>query len=61
MRVADWRIKMQKKRAEEMLRSLLDDPSATSELKEQAHRDVEALTRLQLELSRKRVQAIISA
>jgi hypothetical protein len=59
-RVADWKIRTQKRRAQALLEVLKKDPNATDEIKQKAQDDVNALSLLELEISRKRVQAIVT-
>ena len=60
-RVADWRIRGQKRRAEVLLKALDADPTASAELKAQAKKNLEALTLLEVEISKKRVASIIAS
>jgi hypothetical protein len=59
VRVADWRIKKQKRRSQEIFDTL--GPTTSPEVREKARRDFEALSLLELEISRKRVAAIVSS
>jgi hypothetical protein len=60
-RVADWRIRNQRKRVEALLKALNNNPSSSDELKRQAQSDLDALVLLEVEISKKRVQAIVAS
>jgi hypothetical protein len=60
-RVADWRIGSERKRVEALLESLNKNPGASEQLKLQAKNDLDALMLLQVEISKKRVQAIVAS
>ncbi len=60
-RVADWRIKMQRRRAQRLLDDLNKNPEANDALKQQVQENVDALTMLEVEISKKRVQAIVAS
>jgi hypothetical protein len=57
IRVVDWRIRSEKKRAEIRYRSL--DPAVSPEVRERAKKDLEALTLLEFEISKRRVETIV--
>jgi hypothetical protein len=59
MQAADWRIRRQRKRIEGLLDSLKTNPSVSAQLREQAQKDFDALVALQVQISTKRVQAIV--
>jgi SMC interacting uncharacterized protein involved in chromosome segregation len=60
-RVADWRIRMQRRRAQRLLDDLNKKPGANEALKQQVQDNVDALTMLEVEISKKRVQAIVAS
>src|ERR1700752_671794 len=59
-RVADWRIRTQRKRAEKLCSTLDNDPSTSAEIKLQAIKNLEALVLLEVQISKKRVDAMVS-
>jgi hypothetical protein len=60
-RVADWRIRTQRRRAQKLLDDLNKNPNADASLKAQAQKTVNALTILEVEISEKRAQAIVAS
>jgi hypothetical protein len=60
-RVADWRIRSQKQRVQKLLKALKEVPDVNAELVRQAQEDLDALMLLEVEISRKRVQAIVTS
>jgi hypothetical protein len=59
--VADWRIRSQKRKAIELLKRLNADAQPNQEMIQIAQDNVTALTRIEVEITRKRVEAIIEA
>lgn len=58
-KVADWKIGSQLKRAEKILRKLRSDPASNPETIKSAEGQVEALKLLEIELSQKRIEAVL--
>jgi len=59
--IIDWRIRRQRKRAEKLFRDLRNDPSVSDATRADAQKTLEALTALEVQLAKKRVEAIIPA
>ncbi|MER8650289.1 hypothetical protein [Mesorhizobium sp. M0586] len=59
-RVADWRIRSQRKKAGKMLHALMADPSTSPDLLSRAKQNLEALTLVEVEITKRRVDAIAS-
>ena len=59
-RVADWKISRQLKRAEKILQDLRTDPNSNQETIKSAEGQVEALKLLEIELSQKRIEAVLN-
>jgi hypothetical protein len=60
-RVADWRIRNQRRKAEELYRRLLHDSGTTDEIRDKAKKSLEALTLLEVEITKRRVEAIVAS
>jgi hypothetical protein len=58
-RVADWRIKEQKSRADTLYKQLKNDPNASPDAILRAKQTLDALTILQVELAKRRADAIV--
>jgi hypothetical protein len=58
-RVADWKIRKERKRVEMLVNNLNVDPTASPDLKAKAQKNLDALVLLQVEISARRVKAII--
>lgn len=57
--LADWKIRGQLKRAQKLLEKLRSEHSADSEIVKNAEENVNALKILELNLSKKRIQAVL--
>jgi hypothetical protein len=60
-RVADWRLRSQKKKVANVYSGLMNDPSATPEAREGARLALEALTKLELEIATQRARAVVAS
>lgn len=60
-KVADWKIGKQRKRAEKILSDLRDDPQAKQETVKSAEQQVEALKLLEIQLSQRRIEAVLAS
>lgn len=58
-KVADWKISSQLKRAEKILQDLRSDPASNPETIKSAEDQVEALKLLEIQLSQKRIEAVL--
>ena len=59
--VADWRIRSQKKKAVKIYEKLKSDGAANPQLVEKAKQNLEALTLIEVELTKRRVDAIVAS
>jgi len=60
-RVADWRIRSQRKKAEALYERLFSDPSVDPVARDKAKQTLDTLTLLEVAITRRRVEAIMSS
>ena len=59
--VADWRIRSQKRKAANLYQNLISDRSANPQLVEKAKQNLDALTLIEVEITKRRVEAIVAS